>query len=59
MQWRKALQVLCAAAILVNIIIVPVLAQQADPTKEQFVPILIYRTGPYAAGGSGIMVAAH
>jgi branched-chain amino acid transport system substrate-binding protein len=32
-----------------------VLAQQADPTKEQFVPILIYRTGPYAAGGSGIM----
>jgi branched-chain amino acid transport system substrate-binding protein len=55
MQWRKALRVLCAAAILVSIIIVPVLAQQADPTKEQFVPILIYRTGPYAAGGSGIM----
>jgi branched-chain amino acid transport system substrate-binding protein len=27
----------------------------ADATKEQFVPILIYRTGPYAAGGSGIM----
>lgn len=27
----------------------------ADPGKEQFVPILIYRTGPYAAGGSGIM----
>jgi len=35
-----------------------VLAQQqqpADPNKEQFVPILIYRTAPYAAGGSGIM----
>ena len=34
------------------------LAQQppaSDPNKEQFVPILIYRTGPYAAGGSGIM----
>jgi branched-chain amino acid transport system substrate-binding protein len=29
--------------------------QPADPNKEQFVPILIYRTGPYAAGGSGIM----
>lgn len=27
----------------------------SDPAKEQFVPILIYRTGPYAAGGSGIM----
>ncbi len=30
-------------------------AAPADPNKEQFVPILIYRTGPYAAGGSGIM----
>lgn len=29
--------------------------EASDPTKEQFIPILIYRTGPFAAGGSGIM----
>lgn len=35
---------------------VPALAaeeEKADPTKEQFIPILTYRTGPFAAGGSG------
>ena len=45
-------------AILVVCLASVALAQQppaSDPNKEQFVPILIYRTGPYAAGGSGIM----
>ena len=45
-------------AMLVVLMASVVLAQQpspSDPNKEQFVPILIYRTGPYAAGGSGIM----
>lgn len=35
----------------------PVLAQEkeeSDPTKEQFVPVITYRTGPFAAGGSGL-----
>ncbi len=27
--------------------------EKADPTKEQIIPILTYRTGPFAAGGSG------
>jgi branched-chain amino acid transport system substrate-binding protein len=31
------------------------LARAGEPDKEQFIPILIYRTGPFAAGGSGIM----
>jgi branched-chain amino acid transport system substrate-binding protein len=40
--------------------VTPVLAQQAKPAtgaaakKEQFFPVLIYRTGPYAAAGSGL-----
>jgi branched-chain amino acid transport system substrate-binding protein len=35
---------------------VPALAaeeEKADPTKEQFIPILTYLTGPFAPGGSG------
>ena len=28
--------------------------KKADPNKEQFIPILVYRTGPFAAGGTGI-----
>ncbi len=35
---------------------VPALAaeeEKADPTKEQFIPIMTYRTGPFAAGGTG------
>ena len=36
----------------------PAAAQSASPAAdkamEQFVPIAIYRTGPYAPGGSGI-----
>ncbi|MGE4634618.1 MAG: ABC transporter substrate-binding protein [Arenicellales bacterium] len=28
-------------------------AEESDPTKEQFIPVLTYKTGPFAAGGSG------
>jgi branched-chain amino acid transport system substrate-binding protein len=56
MQTRKVLGALCSAVLLAVLSASAVLAQQpSDPNKEQFVPILIYRTGPYAAGGSGIM----
>ena len=33
--------------------VVPFTVTQAQDTKEQFIPALVYRTGPYAAGGSG------
>ena len=36
-----------------TIAIVPFAVTQAQDTKEQFFPALVYRTGPYAAGGSG------
>lgn len=57
MQQRNVVRTLYSTALVILLMTGPVLAQQAasDPTKEQFVPILIYRTGPYAAGGSGIM----
>ena len=45
-----------SAAILAAVAVAPVMAaeeEKADPTKEQFIPILTYRTGPFAAGGSG------
>ena len=28
--------------------------KESDPNKEQFIPVLVYRTGPFAAGGTGI-----
>jgi len=55
MQKRTLVWVLCGAALLAALTASVALAQQADPNKEQFVPILIYRTGPYAAGGSEIV----
>jgi len=55
MQSNKMVWVLCGVVLLAGLTASEVSAQQADPNKEQFVPILIYRTGPYAAGGSGIM----
>ena len=56
MSRNTVLWILCGAVLLVALTESVALAQQpADPNKEQFVPILIYRTGPYAAGGSGIM----
>jgi len=29
-------------------------ADESDPSKEQFIPVLTYKTGPFAAGGSGV-----
>ncbi|MFQ5953633.1 MAG: ABC transporter substrate-binding protein [Kiloniellales bacterium] len=29
--------------------------KEADPTKEQFIPALVYYTGPFAPGGTGLM----
>ena len=56
MQNRTMVWVLCGAVLLAALTVSVALAQQqSDPNKEQFVPILIYRTGPYAAGGTGIM----
>lgn len=57
MQPRNVVWTLSSVALAMLLATSVVLAQQpaADPNKEQFVPILIYRTGPYAAGGSGIM----
>ena len=45
-----------AAVVAAAVLATPSLAEEkkkADPTKEQFIPILTYRTGPFAAGGSG------
>ena len=36
-----------------TIAVVPFTVSQAQDTMEQFFPALVYRTGPYAAGGSG------
>ena len=30
------------------------IAAESDPTKEQFIPVMTYKTGPFAAGGSGV-----
>ena len=47
----KSLKVWLAALL----IALPLAANaQAPAQNEQFIPVLIYRTGPYAAGGTGI-----
>ncbi len=43
-----------AAAMLGSAFAGPALAQDSDPNKEQFIPVFVYRTGPFAAGGTGI-----
>jgi branched-chain amino acid transport system substrate-binding protein len=52
MRFTPLLGLAGAAAIAVPLILD---AAPAQAQGEQFVPILIYRTGPYAAGGTGIM----
>ena len=56
MRFQKlSLSLLCAAIIAATG--TATLAQEkkeADPTKEQFIPVLTYRSGPFAAGGSGL-----
>ena len=47
MRTKRTLLSLVAA----SLVITPFAATQAQ--NEQFIPMLVYRTGPYAAGGSG------
>ena len=44
------------AAMFTALVAGPVMAaeEESDPNKEQFIPVLVYRTGPFAAGGTGI-----
>jgi len=56
MSFRTLSLSLLSAAVVASFAAAPAMAQEkkeSDPTKEQFVPILTYRTGPFAAGGSG------
>ncbi|MGE3536039.1 MAG: ABC transporter substrate-binding protein [Candidatus Tectimicrobiota bacterium] len=57
MQQHRVVRTLRGVLLLVLLLAGAVAAQQpaTEAKPEQFVPILIYRTGPYAAGGSGIM----
>ena len=50
MNFRTLTGGLLSAAVFAAPLAIPVAAAQ---DKEQFIPALIYRTGPYAAGGSG------
>ena len=43
-----------SGVVLSAFVVMPVMAQESDPSKEQFVPVLTYKTGPFAAGGSGV-----
>ena len=43
-----------SGAVLSAFAVMPAMAQESDPSKEQFVPVLTYKTGPFAAGGSGV-----
>jgi len=54
---KFAIGAVTAAAVAGALAISPVAVGDAQAQNEQFVPITIYRTGPYAAGGSGIMGA--
>lgn len=52
----KKLSLSLLAAAMVASMGTPAVAQdkkESDPTKEQFIPFLTYRSGPFAAGGSG------
>lgn len=52
-----ALGAVAAVGLAATLAAAPVGSGDAAAQNEQFVPITIYRTGPYAAGGSGIMGA--
>ena len=43
-----------SGAVLSAFAAMPAMAQESDPSKEQFIPVLTYKTGPFAAGGSGV-----
>ena len=57
MKLRK-LFVCVLSVVVMAAVAVPAMAQdkkkkEAPPPPEQFVPVLTYKTGPFAAGGSG------
>ena len=54
MQLHKWLIALLGTVVFMIGSVVPIMgAEEADPTKEQFIPMPTYLTGPFAAGGSG------
>ena len=54
MSARKFGLTMLAAGMLAGAFAGPALAadKKKDPNKEQFIPVLVYRTGPFAAGGT-------
>jgi len=54
MKIKKLVVAFCSGLVLGAFSIVPAMAaDESDPNKEQFIPVLTYKTGPFAAGGSG------
>jgi branched-chain amino acid transport system substrate-binding protein len=56
MRLHKTAASIFSAAVAVAVFAAPALAadeKKEDPSKIQFVPVLTYKTGPFAAGGSG------
>ena len=54
MQLHKWLIALLGTVVFMIGSVVPIMgAEESDPTKEQFIPMPTYLTGPFAAGGSG------
>ncbi|MCS5555603.1 MAG: ABC transporter substrate-binding protein [Arenicellales bacterium] len=44
-----------SGAVLSAFAAMPAMAQESDPSKEQFIPLLSYKTGPFGASGSGVI----
>ncbi len=56
MNFRKFALSVLLSAVVAAVAAAPAVAaekEKADPSKEQFIPMLTYLTGPFAAGGSG------
>ena len=53
MNVKKLIVSLISGMVLSAFAAIPAMAQEEDPTKEQFIPMPPYLTGPFAAGGSG------
>ena len=44
-----------SGAVLSAFAAMPAMAQESDPSKEQYIPLLSYKTGPFGASGSGVI----
>lgn len=54
MNMKKLITTLFSGMALSAFVVLPAMAaDDSDPTKEQFIPMPTYLTGPFAAGGSG------